>query len=92
MSVSEEFFQTFARRSEISKPRKAHNITNSYHLSRANAGPKKLLFNAKRYPPTKKPLTLKGKKKIALPSNNSKTNKTMLIITQAWKTKTMVMK
>jgi hypothetical protein len=74
-SSSEDFFQNFTNISDINTPKKAHKNTSSYHVSNIDEELIDIFSDTKIYPLTKKLLKLSGKKKIVLPSNNSKTRK-----------------
>ena len=74
MSVSSNVdrFQNLTKTNEITNPKSAQNNKISYHLFRNSIDGRKKLSNAKTYALVTKLLKLNGRKKMALPSNNSK--------------------
>ena len=77
-----DLFQNLTRTNEMNNPKSAQNNKISYHLSTNRIGGRKKFFNKKTYALVKKLLKLKGKKKIVLPSNNSRIRSTMPITIQ----------
>ena len=77
-----DLFQNLTKTNEITNPKSAQNNKISYHLSTNSIGGRKKLSNAKTYALVTKLLKLNGKKKIVLPSNNSKIRKIIPIIIQ----------
>tara|TARA_A100001015_G_scaffold205223_1_gene229451 strand:- start:1967 stop:2215 length:249 start_codon:yes stop_codon:yes gene_type:complete len=75
-------FQNFTKTNEITNPRSAQNNKISYHLFKNNIDGRKKLSNAKTYALVTKLLKLNGRKKIVLPSNNSKIRKAIPITIQ----------
>ena len=84
MSLSSKLdrFQNLTKKNEITNPKIAQKNKTSYHLFKNNIEGRKKLSNAKTYALVAKLLKLNGKKKIVLPSNNSKTRKAMPITIQ----------
>ena len=84
MSLSSNIdrFQNLTKTNEITNPRSAQNNKISYHLFKNTVEGRKKFSNAKTYALVMKLLKLNGKKKIALPSNNSKIRKAMPITIQ----------
>ena len=85
-------FQNLTKTNEITNPKSAQNNKISYHLFKNNVDGRKKLSNAKTYALVTKLLKLNGRKKIVLPSNNSKIRKAIPITIQVWKTKTKINK
>ena len=77
-----DLFQNLTKTNEINNPKNAQRSKISYHLSTNSTGGRKKLSNAKTYALVTKLLILKGKKKMVLPSNNSKIRNTIPIIIQ----------
>ena len=75
-------FQNLTKTNEITNPKNAQSNKISYHLFKNSVDGRKKLSNAKTYALVTKLLKLKGRKKIALPSNNSRIRKAIPITIQ----------
>ena len=75
LSSTVDRFQNLTKTNEITNPKSAQNNKISYHSFKNNNEGRKKLSNAKTYTLVMKLLMLNGRKKIVLPSNNSKTRK-----------------
>ena len=78
----EDRFQNLTNTNEITNPKSAQNNKISYHLFKKSIDGRKKLSKAKTYPLVMKLLKLNGRKKIVLPSNNSKIRKAIPITIQ----------
>jgi hypothetical protein len=79
---SVERFQNLTNTSEITNPKSAQNNKISYQLFKNIIEGRRRLSNPKTYALVTKLLKLNGRKKIVLPSNNSKIRKAMPITIQ----------
>ena len=71
----EDRFQNLTNTNEITNPKSAQNNKISYHSSKNSFVGRNKVSNAKTYALVTKLLMLNGRKKIVLPSNNSKIRK-----------------
>ena len=82
LSSKVDLFQNFTKTSEIINPKSAQNNKSSYHLSKNKIEGRNTFSKANTYALVTKLLKLNGKKKIVLPSNNSKKRKAIPITIQ----------
>ena len=75
LSPGSDRFQNLTKTYEITSPKSAQNNKISYHSFKNSIEGRKKLSNAKTYALVTKLLKLNGRKKIVLPSNNSKIRK-----------------
>jgi hypothetical protein len=92
LSSNTDRFQNLTKTNEITNPKIAQNNKISYHLFKNSVEGGKNFSNTKTYALVTKLLKLNGRKKIVLPSNNSKIRKAIPMTIQVWKTKTKINK